>query len=64
VAPDPLCRARIAARRASGGDASDATIAVFDALRDRRRPWPEADVIDTTRPVAESVAAAVMAFDR
>ena len=58
-APPAVAAARIAARRAAGGDASDATVDVAAHLRGRFDPWPEAVVVDTTRPLGECVRQAL-----
>ena len=58
VAPDAVIRQRIA-QRAQGGDPgnhSEATIAVYEALRQTEQPIRHAHiVIDTTHDVAQSV---------
>ncbi len=61
AAPD-VVSARIAARRSAGSDASDATVAVADALRARFEPWPDAVEIDTGGPLGEAVDAALAAI--
>ncbi|WP_230203325.1 bifunctional aminoglycoside phosphotransferase/ATP-binding protein [Parafrankia discariae] len=63
VAPARTAVARIDSRRAvracgTGGDASDATAAVYASMADRTDPWPAAIDVDTTVSVAETVAAA------
>ena len=58
-APPAVAAERIAARRAAGGDASDATVDVAVHLRRRFDPWPEAVVVDTTRPLGECVRQAL-----
>jgi len=58
-APPSVAAARIEARRAAGGDASDATAEVADWMRARFDPWPEAVVIDGSRPADDAVAQAV-----
>ncbi|MEV6426401.1 AAA family ATPase [Nocardia sp. NPDC051463] len=55
VCPGPLATERIDARRR--GD-SEATPAIADALTATASPWPEAVVLDTTRPIDDSVNAA------
>ncbi|MPY95142.1 MAG: AAA family ATPase [Acidimicrobiia bacterium] len=61
-APPEVVARRIAARRAAGGDASDATVEVARHLREGRGPWPEATVVDTNRPLADSVEQAMTAI--
>jgi aminoglycoside phosphotransferase family enzyme/predicted kinase len=60
-APEDVAGARIAERRRIANDASDATVAVATAMRARFAPWPGAHVVDTTRSLDASVAAAVQA---
>ncbi len=48
-APVDVCEGRIEQRQATGGDASDATAAIAASLRERFDPWPEADLVDTSR---------------
>lgn len=50
---------RIRARRAHGGDASDADEQVAARLRATFAPWPAATPLDTSVPVADAVAAAL-----
>jgi aminoglycoside phosphotransferase family enzyme/predicted kinase len=54
--PADLARARIAARGAAGGDPSDASPELVDALLAQHEPWPEAIGCDTRRPVGELLA--------
>ena len=61
-APLDVVRARIAARRAAGGDPSDATEDVAVHLRGRLDPWPEAVRIDTTQPLEACVGQAEAAL--
>jgi aminoglycoside phosphotransferase family enzyme/predicted kinase len=60
-APGEVAAARIGARRARGGDASDATPSVAAAVRAAFSPWPEATVLDTTGTAGEAVRAALAA---
>jgi predicted kinase len=60
-APESVASARIAGRRARGGDPSDATVDVARRLRRRAEPWPEATVLDGAAPLAETVRAALRA---
>jgi hypothetical protein len=57
-ADDAVVAARIAARRTQGADASEATVEVARAMRDRFDPWPEAQVLPTDAPIDTVVAAA------
>ncbi len=59
VAPLDLVESRIAARLASGGDASDATPAVARQFAAAEAPWPTAAPIDTSGPI-ESVRDAAL----
>jgi aminoglycoside phosphotransferase family enzyme/predicted kinase len=58
-APAPVAAARIAARRAAGGDPSDVTVEVAAALGARFDPWPEATIIETTGPPPDSLRRAL-----
>jgi len=58
VAPGTLAEARVAARQAGGGDASDASPAVARAVAERFAPWPDAVEVDTSAPPAAVVRAA------
>jgi aminoglycoside phosphotransferase family enzyme len=58
TAPDEVAAARVSARRARERDASDATPEIAAAMRARSDSWPEATVLDTTRPVADVVGLA------
>jgi hypothetical protein len=60
-APEPIAAVRVDERRRAANDASDANVAIAAAIRARFSPWPGAQVIDTTRSVDASVAAAVHA---
>ncbi len=53
--PDDVALERLAARAASGGDASDAGPEVFAAMRSRWEPWAGAHVVATEAPVADLV---------
>ncbi|MGQ4615975.1 AAA family ATPase [Nocardia sp. R7R-8] len=59
--PRDVAAERIETRPA--GD-SDATPAIADALAAAAAPWPEAVAIDTTRPIEESIVAALHAWHR
>lgn len=61
--PD-LARARIADRRTTGHDPSDATPELVDTMARRRHPWPSARPVDTSRPVAEVLDAAASTITR
>lgn len=63
-APEPVARARMAARAARGGDPSDATPAIALALEGASEPWPEATTIDTVGTPAASLAMAIGAATR
>ena len=63
VAPLPVLEARVV-RRAEGPSTSDADPAVVRALALDEVPWPEAEVISTTGPVAASIAQATEVIDR
>jgi aminoglycoside phosphotransferase family enzyme/predicted kinase len=56
VAPRPVADARIARRIREGGDVSDATPAIARAMASSADPWPSAVDVDTSGPVAESLA--------
>lgn len=61
VVPAAVAHRRLASRRT---DASDATAAVHDAMRDRFAPWEGAVTVDTDRPpdrVADDVVGAIRA---
>ncbi len=60
-APASVAAARIEQRRRSGNDPSDADAEIATAMRERFAPWPGAQVIDTTRSIDASVAAALHA---
>ena len=51
VAPEATSLDRMAARRAAGSDASDATPAVAAAMAQRFDDWAQATVLDTTAPL-------------
>ncbi len=56
---DPAeARCRIVRRSAAGGDPSDATPEVAEALARRAAPWPSAVTIDTSSPAGLALAAA------
>jgi hypothetical protein len=55
----PQALARVQRRMQLGGDASDATPDIVGQMSTRMAPWPEAVVVDTSRTVQESLAAAV-----
>ena len=58
-----VARARLAARP-PGGDASDATVEVLDALAGRADPWPQAAVVRTDVPIDRVLATARAAVMR
>jgi len=58
-APLELVRHRIELRRRAGTDASEATVEVAEAMRSRIDPWPEAVLLDTSRPLEHVVRHAV-----
>ncbi|HSR22321.1 MAG TPA: AAA family ATPase, partial [Candidatus Eisenbacteria bacterium] len=58
-APADLAAARVAERRAAGGDLSDATAATAAAMAADFDPWPGSVAVDTTRDLEESLAAAL-----
>jgi aminoglycoside phosphotransferase family enzyme/predicted kinase len=60
-APEAAAAARLTARRAVGGDASDATVEVAGWLRARADPWPDAIEIDTSGPAGDARARAIAA---
>lgn len=62
TAPAGVAAHRIEARGVAGASASEATPAVAVALASRFAPWPEATVLDTTRPLERSVADALEAL--
>jgi aminoglycoside phosphotransferase family enzyme/predicted kinase len=62
TAPAGVAAHRIEARGPAGASASEATPAVAVALAERFVPWPEATVLDTTRPLRRSVADALEAL--
>jgi predicted kinase len=57
TAPE-VAAARIARRATLGGDASDATTKVRDAMAARCDPWPTATAVHTTVPVGDAVQVA------
>ena len=57
--PEDVADARIARRRRTGGDPSDADAEIARMLRRRADAWPEAAPVDTSPPPADAVAAAV-----
>lgn len=57
--PAAVAAARMEARRAAGGDPSDATPEVAEALAAAAAPWPTAATIDTSGEPAESLEAAL-----
>ena len=59
VVPVEVARERIVRRRAAALDPSDATPEVLEHLAGRFDAWPEAVVLDTERPLAETAAAGV-----
>ncbi|WP_024805696.1 AAA family ATPase [Nocardia sp. BMG51109] len=61
TAPESVTAERIAAR--SGGE-SEATPAIATAMAADRAPWPEADILDTTEPLPDTVRTAVRAWRR
>ncbi len=61
-APDAVAAARVAGRLAVGTDASEVTPEVATALAARFPSWPEATVLDTTEPVADTVRRALVAI--
>jgi uncharacterized protein len=62
VAPLSLTVERAEARRAQGGDPSDADQAVVRAWADREAPWPSASDVDTSGPVERAVQQALSAM--
>jgi len=59
VLPLDLARSRLDSRRRRGGDASDATAEVLDALAARATvPWPGAAVVDTRGPAPDILVGA------
>ena len=58
-APPAVAAARIAARRAAGGDPSDVTVEVAAELAARFAPWPEAIVVDATGGPGEALRRAL-----
>jgi predicted kinase len=59
TAPAAVAAHRIEARGPAGASSSEATPAVAVALADRFAAWPEATVLDTTRPLGASVREAL-----
>ncbi len=58
-APRSIIAKRLTARLAAGTDASDADLAVHDAMARRFAPWPEAVAVDAGGNAADAVRAAV-----
>jgi aminoglycoside phosphotransferase family enzyme/predicted kinase len=58
-APRPVRLDRLARRLDAPADASDAGVAVHDAMADREDPWPQARTVRTDRDVDLSVAQAL-----
>lgn len=58
-APFEVVAERVRLRRAAGQDASDATLDVAVALRERFEVWPEAFLLDTSQPLLHVVHQAV-----
>ena len=61
-APADVTAARITARLAAGGDASDATTEIAEAMAASSPPWPEALVMNTTTATDALVATALDAI--
>jgi aminoglycoside phosphotransferase family enzyme/predicted kinase len=58
-APPGIAEARLQHRRANAADASEATVEVARALRQRQEPWPEATTLDTNGPLERVLARAL-----
>jgi predicted kinase len=59
VAPPDVAVARITARAAAGGDASDADAGIANAIAATSDPWPTSTALDTAVEPAAVVAAAL-----
>jgi predicted kinase len=62
-APETVTLRRLAARSAAGHDRSDATPAAYRYLADRLEPWADAIRLDTTNPLADTLARAARVVD-